>query len=70
MSTTEMCAKRRDWQLVRMIAWRLKMSDAVVERLLKGMRSIHPRTVRQFFALANQHMRWELNDFGVVEGGG
>ena len=21
-----------------------------------------PRTVRQFFALANQHMRWELND--------
>ena len=21
-----------------------------------------PRTVREFFALANQHMRWELND--------
>src|SRR5262249_54953634 len=21
-----------------------------------------PQTVRQFFALANQHMRWELND--------
>src|SRR5436309_12626552 len=35
---------------------------AVVERLLKAMREARPRTVRQFFALANQHMRWELND--------
>ena len=35
---------------------------AVVERLLKAMRSVRPQTVRQFFALANQHMRWELND--------
>jgi RNA polymerase sigma-70 factor (ECF subfamily) len=26
------------------------------------MRHVHPKTVRQFFALANQHMRWELND--------
>ncbi len=26
------------------------------------MRSVHPHTVRQFFALVNQHMRWELND--------
>src|SRR4029077_19211450 len=26
------------------------------------MREIHPQTVRQFFALAGQHMRWELND--------
>jgi RNA polymerase sigma factor (sigma-70 family) len=34
----------------------------VVERLLKAMRSVRPTTVRQFFALANQHMRWELND--------
>jgi RNA polymerase sigma-70 factor (ECF subfamily) len=34
----------------------------VVERLLKAMRAVRPRTVRQFFALANQHMRWELND--------
>ena len=24
--------------------------------------TVRPRTVRQFFALANQHMRWELND--------
>ena len=36
--------------------------DAVVERLLKAMREVRPRTVRQFFALANQHIRWELND--------
>jgi RNA polymerase sigma factor (sigma-70 family) len=35
---------------------------AVVERLLKAMRAVRPRTVREFFALANQHMRWELND--------
>ena len=36
--------------------------SAVVERLLKAMRSIRPKTVREFFALANRHMRWELND--------
>jgi RNA polymerase sigma factor (sigma-70 family) len=35
--------------------------SAVVERLLKAMRNVRPKTVRQFFALANQHMRWELN---------
>jgi RNA polymerase sigma-70 factor (ECF subfamily) len=35
---------------------------AVVERLIKAMRQVRPPTVRQFFALANQHMRWELND--------
>jgi len=39
-----------------------EMLDAVVERLLKAMRSVRPQTVRQFFALVNQHMRWELND--------
>src|SRR4051812_27166171 len=33
-----------------------EMLGGVVEGLLKAMRSIHPRTVRQFFALANQHM--------------
>ena len=38
------------------------MLSAVVERLLKAMREIHPETPRQFFALANRHMRWELND--------
>jgi RNA polymerase sigma factor (sigma-70 family) len=35
---------------------------AVVERLLKAMRSVRPQTVRQFFALVNMHMRWEMND--------
>src|SRR5436309_13116366 len=39
-----------------------EMLGAVVERLLKAMRSVRPQTVRQFFALVNQHMRWELND--------
>jgi RNA polymerase sigma-70 factor (ECF subfamily) len=39
-----------------------ELLGAVAERLLKAMRQIRPRTVRQFFALANQHMRWELND--------
>ena len=35
---------------------------AVVERLLKAMRAVRPRTVREFFGLVNQHMRRELND--------
>jgi len=39
-----------------------EMLSAIVERLLKAMRSVHPETPRQFFALANRHMRWELND--------
>jgi RNA polymerase sigma-70 factor (ECF subfamily) len=39
-----------------------ELLSAVTERLLKAMREVHPRSVRQFFALANQHMRWELND--------
>jgi RNA polymerase sigma factor (sigma-70 family) len=39
-----------------------EMLDAVVERLLKAMRSVRPQTVRQFFSLVNKHMRWELND--------
>jgi RNA polymerase sigma-70 factor (ECF subfamily) len=36
--------------------------NSVVERLLKALGKARPQTVRQFFALANQHMRWELND--------
>src|SRR2546425_6716957 len=36
--------------------------SAVVERLLKALRETRPKTVRQFFGLANQHIRWELND--------
>jgi RNA polymerase sigma-70 factor (ECF subfamily) len=39
-----------------------EMLSALVERLLKALRSIRPSTVRQFFGLANQHIRWELND--------
>jgi RNA polymerase sigma factor (sigma-70 family) len=39
-----------------------EMLSAVAERLLKALREARPQTVRQFFALANQHMRWELND--------
>jgi RNA polymerase sigma-70 factor (ECF subfamily) len=39
-----------------------ELLGAVAERLLKALREVRPRTVRQFFALANQHMRWELND--------
>jgi len=39
-----------------------EMLSAVVERLLKALQNVRPGTVRQFFALANQHMRWELND--------
>ena len=36
--------------------------SAVVERLLKALRGARPLTVRQFFALTNQHVRWEMND--------
>ncbi len=39
-----------------------EMLSAVVERLLKALREARPKNARQFFALASQHMRWELND--------
>jgi RNA polymerase sigma-70 factor (ECF subfamily) len=39
-----------------------ELLGAVTERLLKALREVRPQAVRQFFALANQHMRWELND--------
>jgi RNA polymerase sigma-70 factor (ECF subfamily) len=39
-----------------------ELLGAVVERLIKALREARPATVRQFFALANQHMRWELNE--------
>lgn len=39
-----------------------EMLSAVVERLLKALTKTRPGNVRQFFALANQHMRWELNE--------
>ena len=39
-----------------------ELLGAVVGRLLKALREARPATVRQFFALASQHMRWELNE--------
>jgi RNA polymerase sigma-70 factor (ECF subfamily) len=56
-----------------------ELLGALVERLVKALREARPATVRQFFALANQHIRWELNDLarslderpaatGLVEG--
>jgi RNA polymerase sigma factor (sigma-70 family) len=39
-----------------------ELLSAVVERLLKAMREARPKTARHFFALACQHIRWELND--------
>lgn len=39
-----------------------EMLSSVVVRLLKALREARPQNVRQFFALANRHMRWELNE--------
>lgn len=39
-----------------------ELLSALVERLLKAMKTVRPGNVRQFFAIVNQHMRWELND--------
>jgi RNA polymerase sigma-70 factor (ECF subfamily) len=39
-----------------------ELLSAVAARLLKALREARPRTVRDFFALAGQHMRWELKD--------
>ena len=39
-----------------------ELLGAVTERLLKALREARPQNVRQLFALANQHIRWELND--------
>jgi RNA polymerase sigma-70 factor (ECF subfamily) len=39
-----------------------EMLSSVVERMLKALKEIRPTNVRQFFALAGQHARWELND--------
>ena len=40
-----------------------ELLSAVVERLIKALKEVRPQTVRQFFALASQHVRWQLNDF-------
>ena len=39
-----------------------ELLGGVVAGLLKALRTTRPQTVRQFFALACQHMRWQLND--------
>jgi len=39
-----------------------ELLGGVVAGLLTAMRKVRPQTVRQFFALACQHMRWQLND--------
>jgi RNA polymerase sigma-70 factor (ECF subfamily) len=39
-----------------------ELLGGVVAGLLTALRATRPPTVRQFFALANQHMRWQLND--------
>jgi RNA polymerase sigma-70 factor (ECF subfamily) len=39
-----------------------ELLGGVVAGLLTALRTTRPATVRQFFALANQHMRWQLND--------
>ena len=39
-----------------------ELLGGVVARLLTALRATRPPTVRRFFALANQHMRWQIND--------
>jgi RNA polymerase sigma-70 factor (ECF subfamily) len=39
-----------------------ELLGGVVARLLTALRTARPQNVRQFFALATQHMRWQLND--------
>ena len=39
-----------------------ELLGGVVAGLLTALRTTRPPTVRQFFALANQHIRWQLND--------
>lgn len=35
---------------------------ALAERMMKALREARPTNARQYFSLAGQHMRWELND--------
>jgi RNA polymerase sigma-70 factor (ECF subfamily) len=39
-----------------------ELLGGVVAGLLTALRTTRPPTVRRFFALANQHIRWQLND--------
>jgi RNA polymerase sigma-70 factor (ECF subfamily) len=38
-----------------------ELLGAVMERLIRALRSVRPAGVREFFALAMKHLRWELN---------
>lgn len=38
-----------------------ELLGAVTERLIKAMRNVRPTHLREFFALAMKHIRWELN---------
>src|SRR5215510_10549378 len=39
-----------------------ELLGGVVAGLLTALQTTRPPTVRRFFALANQHIRWQLND--------
>jgi RNA polymerase sigma factor (sigma-70 family) len=39
-----------------------ELLGGVVAGLIAAMRKVRPRTAREFFGLACQHMRWQLND--------
>ena len=55
----------RSYPLLARPPWNVQADEllgAVEERLLTALREARPRTARQLFALANQHMRWQLND--------
>ena len=55
----------RDYRRLTRPPWNVHADEllgAVEERLLEAVRESRPRTVRQLFGLANQHMRRELND--------
>src|SRR5262245_14730670 len=39
-----------------------ELLGGVVAGLIEALQTARPPTVRRFFALANQHMRWQLND--------
>jgi RNA polymerase sigma-70 factor (ECF subfamily) len=39
-----------------------ELLGGVVAGLIAAMRKVRPRTTREFFGLAAQHMRWQLND--------
>lgn len=63
----QLCASQlhRNFSRLRRPPVNLQTSEllgAVVERLLKALKEVRPQTVRQFFALAGQHLRWELCD--------